>query len=368
MGEEEQGNLDSFVDIIANTAGIMIVLVVMSLMNSNKAGSVGNMKLIELSKLNSNITDLQKNMPDKAKKTLVKKKHREARATLEHGLKQLNLEGADSAHIRETLRDKGKANVVKRERLDKLTTEEQEALRGQEEASRETGALVALDEQEFLRDKDIGDMRDELDKVEQKTLALKKSSTTLAGEKTGLEGVVAALKKEIEILETQGGATLEVGGPMTRIARERQAVWAECFMPKKSLDADGVPRPCVRLVSVTGYAEKEEGTLHLKTQGESTFQILKKDSDFQKFLTGKSDEDRATLYLMFVVRPDAYSAFRLARKIAADDHGWKVRWRPIAAGNEMAFPGRAPPATTARDGAARDERTITWAATTDGYR
>ncbi len=364
MGEEEQGNLDSFVDIIANTAGIMIVLVVMSLMNSNKAGSEVNIELVKLSNLKSEKTALLKEMPDKAERTRIESKHQEARETLEHGLKQLNLEGADSARIRRTLQEKGKANVVSREKLDKLTTDEQGARNDQEKASREVGEAVTAQEREFLRDKDVEDMRDELDNMEQQTVVLKERRGGLAGDKTVLEGELRTLNNEIKVLEAQGGATLEAGGPLAKMARERQAVWAECFRPEEGRDADEVVRPCVRLVSVEGFGEKEKDKddkdiLRVKARGESTFQILEKDSNFQKFLAGKTDEDRGKLYLMFIVRPNAYPAFRLARKIARDDYGWKVHWRPIAAGNEIAFPGRAPPATTARG---RGERTIAWTA------
>ena len=131
------------------------------------------------------------------------------------------------------------------------------------------------------------------------------------------------------------------------MVRERRAVWVECFRPTEPRDADGKIRPCVRFVSVQEHAKKNGDALRVEARGESTFQILEKDSALQSYLADRTDEEKQDLYLMFVVRPDAYRAFRLARKIARDDHGWKVDWRPIAAGTETAFLGPAPAALPA---------------------
>ncbi|MBE9044245.1 hypothetical protein IQ255_07495 [Pleurocapsales cyanobacterium LEGE 10410] len=60
--------------------------------------------------------------------------------------------------------------------------------------------------------------------------------------------------------------------------------------------------------------------------GETTSQIAAPDSDFQQVLSQFNPRQD---YLVFVVRPDSFEAFRTARK-QAWDAGYDVGWEPIA--------------------------------------
>lgn len=350
MDEESQGNLDSFVDIIANTAGIMIVLVVMSLLNSNTAGSKVNLKLMDLNNLKSKIGDVVE-MLDKTDMSSVKKDFSEAQAALVNGLADLNLEATDAAELPSRV-DKAKADAqVRKMELDKMTIEEQEAQRKRDEATAGAKEAVTEEEIEFLKDKDIDEMRGAVKTLETETAGLEKSIEDLAANRKDLEDEVATLTKEIAVLAAQPGDTLDAGGPKAAMARERLQVWVECFVPTEAQDADGVIRPCVRLVAPDTHAvlgSDQERSLSPRDKGESTYQILAKDSAFQdRIANGPKVEEESgkELYLMFVVRPDAYPAFRLARKIARE-HGWEVDWRPIEAHKDTVFPGTRPVETT----------------------
>lgn len=350
MDEESQGNLDSFVDIIANTAGIMIVLVVMSLINSNKAGSKVNLEMMSLNNLKSDIVDVVDMLKTKDGQK-IKKDFSEAQAALENGLSELNLQATEAADLPKTLDKVENEAEVSRMELEKMTTEEQEAQRKREEATAGAKQTVTEEEIEFLKDKDIEEMRDVVKTLETEIAGLEKGIEDLAANRKDLEDEVATLTNEIAVLAAQPGDTLDAGGPKAAMARERLQVWVECFVPREAQDADGVVRPCVRLVRPDTHAvlgRDEERSLSPRDKGESTFQILAKDSAFQDRVTNgpKVDsETRKKLYLMFVVRPDAYPAFRLARKIARE-HGWEVDWRPIEGHKDTVFPGTRPVETT----------------------
>jgi hypothetical protein len=350
VDEENQGNLDSFVDIIANTAGIMIVLVVMSLINSGNAGSKVNLELMDLRELQSKEVD-KVDMLKKMDRAKIEKDFSKARAALENGLADLNLDATEAADLPKTLEKAEKDAQVRRIELDRMTTEQQEALRKREEATAGARQMVTEEEIALLKDKDIEEMRDVVKTLETETASLEKGIADLAANRKDLEDEVAALAKEIAVLEAQPGDTLDAGGPKAAMARERLQVWVECFVPTEAQDADGIVRPCVRLVRPDTHAvlgRDEERSLRPQDKGESTFQILAKDSVFRDRVANGPKADRETgkeLYLMFVVRPDAYPVFRLARKIARE-HGWEVDWRPIEAHKDTVFPGTRPVETT----------------------
>jgi hypothetical protein len=68
-------------------------------------------------------------------------------------------------------------------------------------------------------------------------------------------------------------------------------------------------------------------------QGENKEQLVSKDSEFQKILAKLKSKDD---YIAFIVRPDSFSAFRVARK-QAWKQGFQVGWEPHKVEDAITF-------------------------------
>lgn len=354
MDEENQGNLDSFVDIVANTAGIMIVLVIMSLMGSDKAGSKHNVNKVKLSQLKEDEGNLLTRIED-FNEVELRKRHNTNLKRRRSGLSRLKLGTADLKRLPAVLEKAQAQKAQERVALEKIRGDEKEAVGRLDAAKVEVGKLVTKEQMELLKDKDAGALESALVNIRALTEDFKKETVTFRGRKKELDGEAASTEKEIAVLDAfelkKQGETLVVAGPAAGPEHDRQRIWFECFMPETPKSGDDALRARVRLVSQATYVEegeKDKRSLRPQHPGETTFDIMEESSDFQQFLINQPkvttvDEAEKKLYLMFVVRPDAYRVFRLARKIAREE-GWQVDWRPIEAAVPRKTTGAASPA------------------------
>lgn len=138
------------------------------------------------------------------------------------------------------------------------------------------------------------------------------------------------IEEEIRDLMRRSFVTVEIRDPLAAVERARKPVWIECYLPGKAVDPDGAVRGCVRFVSPENYA-RDGAVLRPRREGETSLRILDADSVYRAYLSGRAAAYMDQHYLYFVVRPDAYAAFRLARKLAWEA-GWRVAWDPLEAG------------------------------------
>jgi hypothetical protein len=331
---------DSFVDIVTNTAGILVVLVVLSIMQAQKAGTTFNPKLMQLKTMgDSNAARRQALTTITGDREQARVEATSAEEEFKGALSTLSESGGAVARLGDPA-ERGRAlaaaeeeHSTKAARLSTLGEEYTGLVEAKSEAMAAAAqSLADLPEADrtLVTTGAVDAMRGELETVRAESAGLKAAIAELEKQNESLARTAAILDKTLTCEEAQG---VQVRGLMA--GREmRQKHFIECYRPARSLDIDGVVRPCIRVLDPKNFV-REGGTLKATEDGESVFRIIEDDSAYRSFLKAHDDAHKKTHRLHFVVRPDAYQAFRLARKYARDE-GWNVEWSPIEGFEEEA--------------------------------
>jgi hypothetical protein len=165
-----------------------------------------------------------------------------------------------------------------------------------------------------------------------------------------------------EMAQLRPASMVRVRETRNRTEPQWQPVWVECYVSEPGENGAPIARPAVRLVNKDTY-RRHGNTIVPTASGEALSTVIDPDqrTSFEQLLKGSDEDFRKTHYLYFVVRPDAYSAFRELRRMAWKN-GWRVRWDPIEAGEVLtigprdratagAAPGEEPSAEIPRPGA-----------------
>lgn len=341
-------NVDSFVDIVANSVGILIIVVVMAIVISGRetirldedrsrySGLLKEARVRKklMAKAALRIKEIQ-GLLEKIRVESAAEVEAVERAETEHSsaLAKLRLEEEERGTLAtrleklrvdevEAIAEVARAEQATREEVSRLAREMGDDLVGR--ARRERVAALHEGLAAITGEKDA--LAAEAERLELRTGTLRKEGNDLA------EGV-ASMTKELQELLARSFVTVEVRDPLAQIERERNPVFAECYAPEVPADPDGIMRPCVRLF-VGGNYEKAGESLRPTREGESAARVLDEDSAYRRYVAGKGSEFKDKHYLYFVVRPSAYAAFRVARKLAWEA-GWKTGWGPLTEGKTI---------------------------------
>ncbi len=353
MDESEFGNTDSFVDIVANTLGMVILLAMLTITRVDKHGINVSGDRSSLAGLRKDIGKVEKTKDQfaeelahglgKAEASVSLSSLAEAEAVLSQ-YKALRDE-TDSRHSEVTSQEKGISA-----KLSELTAEETGHSSAIELAKKETTELAAevpgFDLGELDRSS-LADMRQGVEGIEAEVQTLSKATAVDQGkheelkkQAVELEARTKDLEREIAGLRVESEILVDVKPPPARRDYKRLPVLLECYA-RPAKPGDTFLQQYVRFFDAY-EKDKEGGVLKAPAVGadggESVLDIEKDDSQFRTFLAGTGEYTKETTCLRFIVRPDACRAFHRARRIARRA-GWEVDWQPIEPGDAPAAGG-----------------------------
>lgn len=345
-GDMPELNTDSFVDTIANTVGILIVLVVVSLatygvqtINANPELRTIYNKTIELEGesvhletevdgLTEEVAGLEEEFADEiAALDQVTKEYETVQATL-MGKKAQRQELEGSLTSLRKKREAGRKSIATLKETIDATAKE-----------------FAPEDLAYLEDASLEGMEADLATIEQQTDQLAADAVDAASKTDESLQRISSLKEEeatfeglIDELREIGLARVVVQNPLVPFERQKKGLWVECFG-----DAQDGAQPVgkVRVISDQTY-KKVDDKLTAVFGGETKQEVRRPGSAFRAFLAGLTEEQKDSYFIHFFVQPDAYPVFRAAREIAAEA-GWEVRWDPTATGTNLMSGRPIPP-------------------------
>ena len=329
---QDDTNLDSFVDIVTNTAGILVVLVVLSVLRAQEVGVQYNPKLKELVALDKKIGTRRQKLASFTKDLArAKAAAGEAQSALASSLSRLATRHPDIARFRDAraraaeLARAEKQNGERAVALAQLTAERWELLAAAQRTTEAAGddlAKLGPGRRALVLDTPLEKLREDLEK---KRAEADDATLEAVGLKATRDRLLNLVWRASHVLAVAKAQQMDIRDYRPRAALSRRH-FAECYLPKRALDRDGEIRPAVRFVDPSRFA-REGATLSPSADGESVFRILDPNSAYRSFLDSRDAAYRADHHVHFVVRPDAYAAFRVARKLARES-GWHVEWTP----------------------------------------
>ena len=339
--EEAQLSIDSFVDVVANTVGILIVLALMPIILARNKSVQVDADLAGLERMKEEGGKMRRRLAQLSRKPrLVKPAPGVLRSEVEDALAALKASRAALARAEERAEPARREAGAVASRLEELRAREARARDELAAAARTVAKSVGpvpAAEMDLVRRKSreelralVSELRDEIASLKGEAEACNARAAESTRRAEGLQGDRRKIEKEIAELMRRSFVTVEIRDPLARIERERKPVWVECYLPEKAVDPDGALRGCVRFVNPENYA-RDGGVLRPLREGESSLRILDANSAYGAYLSSQPAAYVGRHYLYFIVRPDAYAAFRLARKLAWDA-GWRVAWDPVEAG------------------------------------
>lgn len=347
MGESEF-NIDSFVDIVANTAGMLIIFTMLTISRVDKKGIKMDKDRTDLANLMRDIRaaedtrkQLARNLNDSLSSagapetkiglaSLSKADRSKAEAALQHIEKRRGVVAEEARGV------SAKLSGLKAEEVGHKTAIEL----AKKELADLAVEMPGFDLGELDR-ASLADMRQTVDGLEAQVEALTREKAAGQarydqGQKEALqlETLTKTLTAQIANLRGDSEIEIEVRAPPARRDYARLPVLMECYA-RRAQEGEVQPAQYVRFLSA--YERKEgtdaakEPTLTTPREGESVEQIEAAGSEFRRFLAGQGGASKETSFLKFIVRPDAYRAFRKARDVAKRK-GWEVDWQPIEPG------------------------------------
>jgi hypothetical protein len=335
----DEANLDSFVDIVTNTAGILVVLVVLSVMRSHEVGTRFNPKLAKLAGLREGLTKQKTSLTQiKTRIERARSDVASAEAEFARSLAAIGASGtdigrfADGAARAEALTQAQQENAQRAIRLTGLKAEEtsldEEATRAREQA-RPALVTLAPETGAYVLKTSLKDIQGELATLEGTSASIAGECTRLGENKSAADETVAQRRKDLAIWNVQKPDVRGLSPARTGAARH----FIECHVPSRAGTEEKTA--FVRMLAAGAFERTAEG-LKATQPGESIRDVLDTDSEYRTFLARYDEAHRAKHVVHFLVRPDAYDAFRVARALAWEA-GWEVAWTPIEAGEGMSF-------------------------------
>ncbi len=340
--EESEVNMDSFVDIVANTVGMVIILTMLTVVRADKSGILANEDLSRLSELTSAIREDEAQADVLAKQLMAKVGEAHAAGDAARSLASLKAASAKAASkLKQVRRRRDSAGATRKRRTSCLAE-----LRAEKEkyhaaiARAEAGTLyegLSDADRRSLEGAPLVRLRASAEKLTSEVEALKAgikehedTAKRRAAEAKKIEEANKAVEQEIQSIRERTEVVVEVVPP-GEARRPRAALLIECYAaPAPAPPAREAGGEYVRLFDPAAAAYAREGeSLRARREGESLATIAGAESAYRKLLAGRgagvSTESRS---LRFIVRPDAYRVFRAARSLALEA-GWKVDWEPI---------------------------------------
>jgi len=358
-------SMDSFVDIVANTVGIVIILTMLTIAQIDRKSQDVDLelkaKMDQLSQKKDGLKIIAGSIVNATQSLtatgyaidvggldLESMDSKMALDTATVMLEQMDKIRKDSEALKEELalakgrRDDAKAHHARanqsltdlRTRKTSITTAMQ--VRKQREAQLVTD-LPDLNMTTFKQTpltslkQEVSKLNADIEKKESEANIDRKEFNGLQQEVGRLTKEKAALDEELAGLEEVTGLNIDIPRPPSLGEQMKLPVFFECF--SKAPETGGPAGPRVRFV---GEGESPEGE-HYRN-------IADPASEFSKFLAEQTEEFKASRRLHFIVRPDAGAAFREARKVARAA-GWTVGWNPIGRDVDLNI-GAAPSETT----------------------
>ncbi|MHC4249507.1 MAG: hypothetical protein ACYS9X_10315 [Planctomycetota bacterium] len=363
--DEADINMDSFVDIVANTVGMVIILTMLTIARVDERGRQVD---IDLGMKMDELVNQKEDMSKTAGLILGRSKGLAASGSglvlkaLDIGSLdgETQLEKATSLLAR--MKDIRKESAGLEQELDlaKSRRDDVQARHSEVEGelsalrARKTSLTTAMRRRKTREAQLVTDLpglnmgefeRTPLTSLKQEVKQLDTRIKTMEEEaKIGREAF-NGLQKEVEDLRTQKAAVDEelaqyrevtgleiaIASPPPLREQEKMPVFFECY--SKASETGGPDE--LRVRSVRPGAPPD---------GEHYRSIADAGSAFSTFLAGQADDFKASHRLHLIVRPGTGAAFRKAREVARAA-GWTVGWNPIEKDVELEI-GAVPPATT----------------------
>ena len=332
--DEIELSIDSFIDIIANTVGILIILALLPIVLFQLKGSTVNAERISLRELrveteqlrNESAASLREKLGTttkdlaKSQEEIVVSQKREQEARVRLAKANTAVRAAQETH---------ESRLAKGRQLRKdLETAGRERSRLETTISPEDRKKVAGRQVDELQ-KTAADLARALGKIQDEVAVLKKQTAAAQQELARLRKTWEPRRKELAALQAQAAFTVAVLDPVGGI-RGKVPVLVECFRPKQPKDA----LAAVRLVTPDNYRERDK-KYYPRVPGEDVNRIRQPDSQFQGLMNWEPSDKQRNI-LNFRVRPRGYEAFRQARKLALQA-GWQVTWVPIPPGDYISL-------------------------------
>jgi len=361
-------SMDSFVDIVANTVGIVIILTMLTIARVDernldvdtdlkaKVELLGRQQE-DMSQIAGSIMGASRGLVASGSDLGLKAMDLEdldGETALERAtslLKRMDDIRKDSERIELQLVDatnRGKAIKSRHDKIDQDLTSlraRKKSLTTAMRVRKKVEALLVTDLPGLNMGKfertPLTSMKQEVRQLESRITSMEAEAKIGREEFNRLQKDVAALRKEKAVVDEDLARYREVTGLEIAIASPpplseqlRMPVFFECF--SRASATGGPDELCVRFVGPGAAPD-----------GEHYRSITDAASAFRTFVAGQTDEFRASRRLHFIVRPDAGAAFRKARQVARDS-GWTVGWNPIEKGAELEI-GAVPAETITAD-------------------
>jgi len=342
-------SMDSFVDIVANTVGIVIILTMLTiagidrrnlevdtdlrdkmrelsehraktselndmivgaskklkasgadlgLEGSTAADLDGKSALETATALIKRMGDIQKKAEEYESKLDLARRRREDVKASHAKVKQ------DLASLRARKKELSTAAQTRRKKEAQLAT----ALPGLNMSKLERTPLTSMKQEVKKLESDIAKMEDEAKIGREEYNRLKSDVEKFRKQE-------ATIKEQLANLQEVANLDFEIPRPPSLGEQMKLPVFLECF--SKPSTEDGLADLRVRFLGPGPQAEGE----HYRSIADAA-------SKFGKFLAEQTEEFKASRRLHFIVRPDAGAAFRQARRLARAA-GWTVGWNPI---------------------------------------
>ncbi|MCS6971274.1 MAG: hypothetical protein NZ552_09745 [Planctomycetes bacterium] len=342
MSSLEVNSTNSFVDILANTTGMIIKLTLLAMLLGHQQGRQVDVNLRRVEAARSAIDSLAveyAGLPDLiARQERDLDTWRQRMAVAEDDLAELDdaitaARRAAQAAAEELARIEAQmrlsaSTLSLEERVERARAEASRLLAGCGDEARQ--ALAQSDEE----------LRRRMQEAERRTQSLAEESERLAAEVRArserLAAEEAALRAEQQRIEAEERARLrrvEVRQPTERAYGSRPVI-VECYRA-----SDGSQR--ARLLTSANY-RREEGRW-VPIQEGVTVERLARHPDFQPLLATRPGEGR---FLYAIVRPNAFEALRALRPVF-ENAGWRVEWDPLELERPISWGAGAAPAPAA---------------------
>ena len=333
--DEIELSIDSFIDIIANTVGILIILallpIVLFQLTSSEVdeerGSLRGLR-IETEKLRKeSAASLREKLGTTTKEVAKSQKEIEASQKREQVARVRLAKAKTAVHAAQETQ---KSQLAKMQQLPKdRETARRERSRLEATISPEDREKVVGREVDELQ-KTAGNLTRTLGEIQDDVAGLKKQTAEAQQELARLRKTWEPRRKEIAALKAQAAFTVAVLDPVGGI-KGKGRLFIECYRPQQPKDALAAVR---RVIPVTNYEERDN-KWYPRVPGEDVNRIQQPDSQFQELMNEEPSFKRQFV-LNFLVRPRGYEAFRQARKLALKA-SWQVTWEPIPQGDYISL-------------------------------
>lgn len=326
-----RNSTDSFVDIVSNTTGIVIILTLMASVLgewSSQEIDQDRRRLSELREEIRQLQDLRRALPD----LIAAAEEEQAAAQME--IAGLNQRYTNLRRELDELRARQAEVLRDIEALEKLAQVDastlQERLAQADERLEQLSASLSQDEVAAIEAASLVELQGRKDtqeealrEIERDLRRLAEESLAAGAELQALEESLQALVDEREALQRDRRPHIALPHPTRSRRVGGQPLWVECFS-----DDGGTPR--VRLVSSQSYQREIDGW-HPQEPGESLSELAAGEGVWS-MLDLSHQDGRPERYFYAVVRPDGIEAFHALREWT-HERDWWIEWAPFPAGD-----------------------------------